>query len=339
MEDKIFEMINPEDNTKLSKLNKKELNELLYYINQCIIKYRNVLFIDKTSTFGIEIEYETGGIKKVQEALDELHLGDEWKIKHDGSVSRGGELATPILTNTTQNWETLIHVCNVIKRNAQTGLQAGGHIHVGTNILKLKTINWIKLFYMWMTYEHIMIRFGSGEYIKARNGLKTFAKPVNKRIYDLLSKETIELHALELEPENRSIIEDLIRKYNNQDRYKALNLMKASINESIFENTFEFRCPNATLEEAIWQNNINTLVSFLEHLDKLELEEIKEYFNKVKSCIEYGSLNPNKIYLTQAIELSDLIFDHNIDKVYFLRQYIKEYKTSLSEKKQICLVR
>ena len=30
------------------------------------------------------------------------------------------------------------------------------------------------------------------------------------------------------------------------------------------------------------------------------------------------------IYLEQAIELSDMIFDNNLDKIYFLKQYKDE---------------
>lgn len=32
------------------------------------------------------------------------------------------------------------------------------------------------------------------------------------------------------------------------------------------------------------------------------------------------------VYLDQAIELCDLIFDNNLDKIYFLRQYLKSYE-------------
>ena len=32
------------------------------------------------------------------------------------------------------------------------------------------------------------------------------------------------------------------------------------------------------------------------------------------------------IYLEQAIELADLIFKRNIDKIYFLRQYLKSFQ-------------
>ena len=36
----------------------------------------------------------------------------------------------------------------------------------------------------------------------------------------------------------------------------------------------------------------------------------------------------NKIYLDSALELSDIIFDNNLDKLYFLRQYVKNNEVS-----------
>ena len=38
--------------------------------------------------------------------------------------------------------------------------------------------------------------------------------------------------------------------------------------------------------------------------------------------------NYNQLFTEQAIELSDMIFDNNLDKIYFLRQYIKDGETS-----------
>mgnify|MGYP007013875692 FL=1 len=34
----------------------------------------------------------------------------------------------------------------------------------------------------------------------------------------------------------------------------------------------------------------------------------------------------DEIYLEQALELCDMLFSNNFDKVYFLRQYLKSFK-------------
>ena len=39
------------------------------------------------------------------------------------------------------------------------------------------------------------------------------------------------------------------------------------------------------------------------------------------------------IFLTQAIEFVDLIFNNNLDKIYFLRQYLKSFEEKDSYEK------
>ena len=43
----------------------------------------------------------------------------------------------------------------------------------------------------------------------------------------------------------------------------------------------------------------------------------------------YQIYSYNQIYLEQALELCDMIFDNNLDKIYFLRQYLKSFETTL----------
>jgi len=45
---------------------------------------------------------------------------------------------------------------------------------------------------------------------------------------------------------------------------------------------------------------------------------VNKYFNDIDCYSE--------IFLDQALELSDMIFDTNLDKIYFLRQYLKSYE-------------
>ena len=37
----------------------------------------------------------------------------------------------------------------------------------------------------------------------------------------------------------------------------------------------------------------------------------------------------NEIYLKDALEFVDLIFNNNLDKVYFLRQYLKNFQSGV----------
>ena len=88
--------------------------------------------------------------------------------------------------------------------------------------------------------------------------------------------------------------------------------------------TLEFRCPNGTFNPTIWQNNVNLFVKMMKYSSSSKFD--KEYIDKrIKPiCINEA----NKIYLEDALELADLIFDNNLDKIYFLRQYLKSFEKS-----------
>ena len=47
--------------------------------------------------------------------------------------------------------------------------------------------------------------------------------------------------------------------------------------------------------------------------------------------IDYDYCDYNEINLDEAIEFCDLVFKKNIDKIYFLRQYLKDNEVSNHE--------
>ena len=42
----------------------------------------------------------------------------------------------------------------------------------------------------------------------------------------------------------------------------------------------------------------------------------------------FSDKTASKIYVDDALEFVDLIFDNNMDKIYFLRQYLKSFEVS-----------
>ena len=46
----------------------------------------------------------------------------------------------------------------------------------------------------------------------------------------------------------------------------------------------------------------------------------------------YGLEWYKESYIDQALELCDMMFDNNLDKVYFLRQYLKSFEVSKDNK-------
>ena len=113
--------------------------------------------------------------------------------------------------------------------------------------------------------------------------------------------------------------------YLTNSKYMAVNFRHFNT-----LGTLEFRCPNASFNPIIWQNNVNLFFKMLRYASssKFNGDFINEKINKLDSGVIYDEINVN-----DALELCDLIFDNNLDKVYFLRQYLKSFDLSQEYKK------
>ena len=114
-------------------------------------------------------------------------------------------------------------------------------------------------------------------------------------------------------------------KYINKiERYKLLNFTKVSeFGKKEEGNTIEFSCPNGTLNEVIWQNNLNFFLSLMNYAnDSYNNVDWEYYVNKGNDNIE-SDYDYSELYLKDALELADLIFKTNQDKIDFLKQYVK----------------
>lgn len=96
------------------------------------------------ATFGIELEYSNGrnvpaalvaaGITE-QTAQRGYHAAQregwqDWSLERDASVD--GELVTPLLSDTTADWQRLATACEAIRNNGGTTGLAGSHTNIGS---------------------------------------------------------------------------------------------------------------------------------------------------------------------------------------------------------------
>lgn len=51
--------------------------------------------------------------------------------------------------------------------------------------------------------------------------------------------------------------------------------------------------------------------------------------------INYDKMKYSEVNIEEALEFVDLIFDNDLDKVYFLRQYIKNYEENFKTNKAV----
>ena len=321
----IFKYLLPNANTILLGLKGIDLQDLLVLLDEVILLLRNELGFEKNITFGTEIEAEyVDDFEKVQNIIEHSLL-NKWHCEYDGSLSEGIEVISPILTDNVKCWKNLKEICTILKSHASIDEYSGAHIHIGSQILgknPTAVLNFIKI---WVAYENILYRFSYGEFLSPRPEIISYAKPLKQEIikyYPLLNL--------------KYCINDLDNLITYFGKYYGVNLEKASfeLNDNEIEeyNTIEFRTPNGTLEPVIWQNNINLFVKLIKYCKSSHYNEDiinKRLYEKLNSRIYFE--NYNEIYLEQALELCDLIFDNNLDKIYFLRQYLKSLEMPKEE--------
>ena len=326
--DNIF--LDSTSNIIYSNLKGLDQKELILQIMPFYIPYRQSLDLPNTATFGIEIEYEDLPRIMTEEYLNVKF--PNWLSKIDNSLTNGGEINSPILNDERKYWLELKQICTFLKnKNANTNKNAGGHVHVSAQILGEDYDAWRKFIKIYTIYENILFRFAYGEKIGPRGKIYTHAIP----LAEILNAKMWRFNR------SKSIIE-LSQEYPHETKRIALNLNHVSFQnmDRVIGNTIEFRFPNATIEENIWQNNINTFVKMVlaakygnideKYLDQLLKKEEYLYYSFANAKEKYNYYN--RIWLQQALEFVDLIFTNNLDKTNFLRQYVKGFEENIENK-------
>lgn len=300
---------------KLSELNNKSLDEYFDYLNKQQLYYRDSLFLQEFVTFGIEIEYEKFKREKVDNYT--IRTLKKWHSKDDSTLKAGGEVTSPILTDSLTTWKELRKICNYLRKNkVYTKGNAGGHIHVGSHIMNADLESWRCFLKTYMIYENELVYFLNGEDKLARKSASKYAKLVSETYYRRLddineARDLSELYyAIMLSKKNALSFFYTKLKSTHRDVY----------------NTVEFRSPNSSVNELIWQNNINTVTKLMLAARNKKIDE---------DFLDYKlEKEPDKFaLLPKALELADIIFDNDLDKMYFLKQYKKDF-SFIEEKKE-----
>lgn len=315
-------------NYSFSTLRGIDLQELLREIEKTYIEYRYSLNLSKDVTIGIEIEYERILINVVDKFLTKRLNG--WKIDSDYSLEYGGEVKSPIMIDNERYWQELKIICSYLtKKRADVAHNAGGHIHLGAHILGNNLFAWKSFIKLYTAYENVLFRFLYGDKVNGRKKINTYAYPVADIFYKYMD-----------EINRARSIDELKRCLPVSKRSIALNLSNVNFfnpQKKIIRNTIEFRSPNATTNEIIWQNNINTLAKILVSAQEKKIDvEFLDYklASEFKSYEDFAYLY-NNVNLKNALEFVDLVFDNNLDKIYFLKQYIKDFQDNLGLKTMI----
>lgn len=306
--------------SQFSELDKKEL---ISFLNNFYLLYRdNLNFNDDILTFGIEIEFEKILLEEVEQLLINSNLKN-WLTKKERSIITGGEINSTILNDNQTNWLEIKKVCSILKENnAKISENCGGHIHFGSTILGNNYNNWLTFIKCIIVFEKVLFKFGYGEEVKERHSVRKFAYPISYLLKEILYSENIDFNNI-----NTEKLLDIIK--DRTSKRSSVSFQKVSIKnlDNIKNNTIEFRFPNGTIEEIIWQNNINTLGKLLLAIknNKIDVDIVDFLIKNIQECnnINILLMDYNSVHLDIALLFTDMVFDNDLDKLYFLRQYIK----------------
>ena len=320
-----------ESNTYFSKLSKKEIIELLEYIKDFKYDYVSNIGLDNDLGFGIEIESERGFNNTIRSYMINNYKAIEvngiskdivtdytkWQVSNDGSLSNGIELSSPILSDNKVVWDDIKKICELLERcGASATERCGAHIHYNASYLLNNYENLVRLIKIYTVYENILIKFGYGLNLRPRQNLFTYAPPTSKEFYEYM----------ELIKSSKSLEE--LSNWLPRKKNSAINLKNINWDDITSEkkNTIEFRSPNGTTNYIIWQNLINTyghlFMCSKKKIDDEFLEyKLDTYYKENYKCSNFYI----NIYLKEALEFVDMIFDNNYDKVMFLKQYLNNF--------------
>ena len=305
--------------------------------------YREKLNIPERILFGVEIEYVDALFDEVIKKFQIFNKEDKtkyfslpafymffeeylkWNCVHEGTVQYiddddniyGGELTSPILFNDINCFKALKKACELLNsiKDLTTNFRCGLHIHVDRTIYGNDAKTFIRLLKTWMIFENVIYRFASGESERLRSLVKEYARPINKQVY----KELEQISKVK-EDNFNEVIKTFRKKYygitffNTQKSYQAV------------KNTFEIRMFNGTTDPTIIQNDINFITNFLLYMINENYDE--EYIDyEVKKFTPFEFLDLQKIDMEHATRLADMIYNDDIDKLYFMKQYLKQFES------------
>ena len=321
--------INLSSNDSLLKMKYCDKEELLRKLKDYYISFRDKLNLNYLLTFGVELEFQSDDPKDIESGLKifnykwllDQRLNDNyWEFKRELSSTNGYEITSPILIDNEESFLQLKAMCNMIEKNNGTVSEKdAAHIHFGPQLIGNDIESWIKFFRIYSLYETIIYRFSYGEFECGRSYIEKYAFPVARTYNNTLDKLDIDIS-----------LKKLFLSLQTAHKTKAIQFFKMINGGTSYEKdrSFEFRMPNGTLNPVIWQNNINMFAHLIMSAKKdIDMDLIMKRINDRSS--RFSDLRYyNDINVDEALEFADLIFDNNLDKINFLRQYMKDFITS-----------
>lgn len=318
-------------NNSLVGMSLSDKKRLIEELKCFYIPYRDSLNFDKSYTFGCEIEFNMKGYynnindinsSKAYDFMKSIGYKYRWSVLSE--LDSRLEIVSDVLTDKKEDWLLLKDILFFLNNNgAYYNGKGGSHVHVGNQIIKGDFDCFTSFLKLFACYENEIIRFTNGEYYFDRMQFEYMCKRSKAIIFDMLEKKDF------IKRKNVSSL--LCNKMNsiNFSYSDFFKIIKAGSDAYKYDkaNTTEFRTPSLTLNPIIWQNNINFFVKLMSCTLKedFDIELLNYRYFKEKKL----NLYDKKYSDEKAFELCDLVFDNVFDKYCFLRQYYKDFDSSL----------
>lgn len=344
----------------LSSLSESQLRDLLLKINNLPLRFRRNLNLPSYISFGNEIEVNNLNLSSAEfvvELFNDVHdlkSNQRFVVKEDQTVD--SEITSPILTDTEEQWELFRDMYEVLNGTGATiGENTSCHIHYGTHMINtphklsllLKTL---------VVFEPIIFKFGYGEDMTARESIvyrdeRVIFSPIMfpqrvRKFTDVLDNYKRSSPGVMSSCFKSFLTQDMhyrpVFNFNNFDFSKLqYEIEYDSPNK---DDHLEVRCNNGTLKPEIAQNDINLVAHIIWAVNEglMDEEYIEQEYAKYKKkkynfdcpymiidSFEQGEkynrllAGFDKVRLDKAIKLADMVFITDIDKLYFLKQYLK----------------
>ncbi len=313
------ELTSKNKNTNISNV---DVNEYLNELDNFYIDYLYNLGINHNYTYGIEVEYRDI-YEYITGSFVEKNL-ISWSSLFEPNIPIGGEVVSPVLTDRKKTWKDIRSLCKFL-RDEKAGLDVGGHIHIGMQIFDNDIDMFKKFLYLYTSYEEIIYRFANGEFINARQSQLNFAGPFAielSHLYDYIKES--DLNNLSL----------YLKKFERFNGLNFRNIKWDNFSVESEKNTIEFRMPNGTFSEEVWQNNIYFFIKLIEASKKdLDMDLLDYKIKEKQAKLNYSDYY--KINIEDALLLADTVYDNNYDKAKFIKQYYKDGSEVKNKKKMV----
>lgn len=303
--------------------NPEEFDRTFNNINDSMVmyEYENVLN-GNTSTFGIELEFVGGDAHAIASELYDLGITSSprrlgyharategmWKLESDSSVSSGsggGELVSPVLSDTPETWRQIETICEVAKRHgARINQKCGGHVHIGMNKLDTARQRWRRFFKTIENYEECLYRVAGGDLGRVRSNAEHYATPY--------SETAATTRNMRFEMNDDDDVVDLATRASEMNRYYGINLKNIATRRA---PTVEFRYFNGSLNPKQIQANIKMAAAIINAAEKARFRDTEdENYKKRGNILKNATTSTGTRTKEKMMELLDIAFSRKKDK-------------------------